>query len=181
MNFIQTVVTIFGITATISGLGSTVYAQSPQIEQTQTSARRQKAEPTPNPSKEGNRRQKERKLGRAAFSPFLTDGLFSPCCTSFPTQQEIAPVKISQLDSTVDLDLLANTVGKFLQDDSYQTQSEMEINMTASGLSLTFLVDIDTITQSPNKFRSEITFLPSFQSSETIKYTVVGDGEEVWI
>ena len=170
MNFIQTIVTIFGVTATISGIGSTVAAQSPQIEQAQTR--------TPI--------QKPGFLGKNADISLLSSGetrflgILNQLPSS-PTQQEIAPATISQLDSTVDLTLLANTVRNFLTSETYQTQSAMEINMTASGLSLTFLVEIDTITQSPDKFRSEITFLPSFQSPETIKYTVVADGEQVWI
>ncbi|NER94460.1 MAG: hypothetical protein F6J86_11570 [Symploca sp. SIO1B1] len=132
MNFLQTVVTIFGVTATISGVCSTVYAQLPQIEQAQT---------------------------------------------SYPLKQET----VSQLEEKLDLSLLANTVTNFLRSESYQTQSEMEISMTAPGLSLKYLVEIETFTQAPDKFRSEITFLPSFESSTPVNYTVVADGSQIWI
>lgn len=91
-----------------------------------------------------------------------------------------APETNSQLSNQPDLDLLAKTVAKFLKSDRYQTESELQLTTKSSGTTVTFHVQIKTIAQSPQQFRSEITFgTPG--SSEGKQYLVISNGKQVWI
>lgn len=81
---------------------------------------------------------------------------------------------------SLDVDLLAKTVSNFVRSDRYQTESDVQIKGTTSGASYTFYVQINTITQFPNKFRSEIAFAQP-NSSAGPKYLVVSDGNQVTV
>lgn len=91
-----------------------------------------------------------------------------------------APEPNNQLSNQPDLTLLAKTVANFLKSDRYQTESELQLRGTSSGTTVTSSAQVKTIAQSPQQFRSEITFgTPG--SSEGRRYLVISNGKQVWI
>lgn len=114
---------------------------------------------------------------------FLVDAQLSqPAQTQLapPINNKTSPEINNQLSDKPDLQLLAKIITNFVKSDRYQTQSEMQITGTAPGLAFTSSVQIQTIVQSPRKFRSEIAFTQPGRST-TIKYLVVSNGNQVWI
>lgn len=91
-----------------------------------------------------------------------------------------APEANSPLSNQPDLDLLAKTVANFVKSERYQTESELQLNATSSGTTLKSSAQVKTLAQSPQQFRSEITFgTPG--SSGGRQYIVVSNGKQVWI
>jgi outer membrane lipoprotein-sorting protein len=91
-----------------------------------------------------------------------------------------SPEADSQLSNQPDLDLLGKTLTNFLKSDRYQTESELLFTARSSGTTVTFPVKIKTLAQSPQQFRSEITFgTPG--TSRGKQYLVVSNGKQVWI
>ena len=91
-----------------------------------------------------------------------------------------APEANSQLSNQPDLALLAKTVANFVKSERYQTESELQLTAKSSGTTVTVPVQIKTLAQSPQQFRSEITFGPP-GSSDRRQYIVVSNGKQVWI
>jgi outer membrane lipoprotein-sorting protein len=91
-----------------------------------------------------------------------------------------SPEPNSQLSNQPDLTLLAKTVANFLRSDRYQTESELHLSGTSSGTTVTSAAQVKTLAQSPQQFRSEITFgTPG--SSGGRRYLVISNGKQVWI
>ncbi|HEY9610022.1 hypothetical protein [Allocoleopsis sp.] len=91
-----------------------------------------------------------------------------------------APEANSQLSNQPDLALLAKTVANFVKSERYQTESELQLNATSSGTTVRSSAQVKTLAQSPQQFRSEITFgTPG--SSGGRRYLVVSNGKQVWI
>jgi outer membrane lipoprotein-sorting protein len=91
-----------------------------------------------------------------------------------------APEANSPLSNQPDLALLAKTVANFVKSERYQTESEVQLNATSSGTAVRSSAQVKTLAQSPQQFRSEITFGAS-GSSGGRKYLVVSNGKQVWI
>ena len=91
-----------------------------------------------------------------------------------------APEANSQLSNQPDLALLAKTVTNFVKSERYQTESELQLNATSSGTTVRSSAQVKTVAQSPQQFRSEITFGTS-GSSGGRRYLVVSNGKQVWI
>src|ERR671932_118652 len=91
-----------------------------------------------------------------------------------------APEANSQLSNQPDLALLAKTVTNFVKSERYQTESELQLNATSSGTTVRSSAQVKTLAQSPQQFRSEITFGTS-GSSGGRRYLVVSNGKQVWI
>lgn len=78
-----------------------------------------------------------------------------------------------------ELDLLSKAVTNFFRTQSYETESEMQFNITGNKVNVTYSWDVKTIVKSPNLFRSEIV-LPDFETEELKKYIIVSNGQQVW-
>jgi outer membrane lipoprotein-sorting protein len=91
-----------------------------------------------------------------------------------------APEANSQLSNQPDLVLLAKTVANFIKSERYQTESELQLSGTSSGTTVMSSAQVKTLAQSPQQFRSEITF-GTAGSSGGRKYLVVSNGKQVWI
>jgi outer membrane lipoprotein-sorting protein len=98
----------------------------------------------------------------------------SPPPQSQPTAPTATPLKAS------DLSLLTRAVGKFWQTDVAETESQMEIDSyDAKGTNKAF-VSVKTIAKVGKKFRSEL-IIDRVNQKTKIKYTIVSNGEKVWI
>ncbi|NES83741.1 MAG: tetratricopeptide repeat protein [Moorea sp. SIO2B7] len=73
---------------------------------------------------------------------------------------------------------LAKTVNNLFSSDRHQTESEMQITIAEPDKALIFNLQVKTIIQSPNLFRSEIILLESGEPVQ--KFILVSDGEKVW-
>lgn len=93
---------------------------------------------------------------------------------------ETAPETNSQGSNRPNLNLLAKTVVNFYKSDRYQTESEVQLNATTPGTTVASTVQVKTIAQSANQFRSEIAFT-QVGSSEGKRFLIVSNGERVWI
>ena len=91
-----------------------------------------------------------------------------------------SPEPNSQLSNQPDLTLLAKTVANFLKSDRYQTESELQLTGTSSGTTVTSSAQVKTLAQSPQQFRSEITFGTPGRSGVR-RYLVISNGKQVWI
>lgn len=98
---------------------------------------------------------------------------------SQPAAISKAPTLLSQLNSKLDLPLLAKSSAVFVQSDRYRTESEIRVRATSGGTDVTSLAKVTTLAQSPNQFRAEITF-PSDTGTE-VKSIVISDGKQVWM
>lgn len=91
-----------------------------------------------------------------------------------------APEANTQLSNQPDLALLTKTVINFLKSERYQTESELQLSGSSSGTTFMSSVQVKTLAQSPQQFRSEINFgTPG--SSGGRKFIIVSNGENVWI
>lgn len=90
-----------------------------------------------------------------------------------------APTLLSQLNSKLDLSLLAKSSAVFVQSDRYRTESEIRVKATSGGTNVSSVAKVTTLVQSPNQFHAEITF-PSGTGTE-VKSTVISDGKQVWM
>jgi len=90
-----------------------------------------------------------------------------------------SPTLLSQLNSKLDLPLLAKASAVFVQGDRYQTDSEIRVKATSGGTDVTSFAKVTTLVQSPNQFRAEISF-PSDNATE-VKSIVISNGKQVWM
>jgi outer membrane lipoprotein-sorting protein len=98
----------------------------------------------------------------------------TPVPQSQPNSPTATPLKAS------DLSLLTRAVGKFWQTDIAETESQMEIDSYDEKGKNKAFVSVKTIAKVGKKFRSELTIDRVNQKSK-IKYTIVSNGEKVWI
>ena len=103
----------------------------------------------------------------------------TPQTISQATPSQPPPANNPPVNNRPDLTLLAKSMIKFLQNDSYETESQMQLNAVSQGTSVTLSVQVKTIAQTPNKFRSDIAFLP-LSGLTTNSYTIVTDGQQLW-
>ena len=106
-----------------------------------------------------------------------------PTTTPIPTPTPSAVPSGSPAATTVDLKLLSKAIGIFWQ--GSRSQSESQLVMTIQGKTTnTKLVTINatskTIAQTGDKFRSELTVSKAGSLSK-LTYTVVGNGQTVWV
>jgi outer membrane lipoprotein-sorting protein len=90
------------------------------------------------------------------------------------------PLIISQATEQLDVSLLIKAFTGFLQSDRYQTESEIKFKVGTKGAEIGLELKTNTLSQSGNKFRSEITFSDSKGGSK-LANLVVSDGKQVWI
>lgn len=91
----------------------------------------------------------------------------------------MSPTLLSQLNSKLNLPLLAKATAAFVQSDRYRTESEMRVKASSGGTDVTSVAKVTTLVQVPYKFRAEITF-PSDTGKE-VKSIVISDGKRVWM
>ena len=89
------------------------------------------------------------------------------------------PTLLSQLNSKLNLPLLAKATAAFVQSDRYRTESEMRVKASSGGTDVTSVAKVTTLVQVPYQFRAEITF-PSDTGKE-VKSIVISDGKRVWM
>lgn len=94
--------------------------------------------------------------------------------------QTPSPHQISQATDP-DLPLLAQVIKKFLENSSYETNSEIRVNSIAGNTTVRTSVNVKTIAQHPNQFRSEITFTKPNQPGTKIITLVISNGKQVWL
>jgi outer membrane lipoprotein-sorting protein len=117
----------------------------------------------------------------AALLPaFPKIGSRYPAVLDSTARSPLVPRMVSQLDSKVDLALLAKASAAFLQSDRYQTESEIQVQATSGGTEVTSNAKAITTVQSPSQFRSEITFAQP-KATAKIGSTVISDGKQVWM
>lgn len=97
-----------------------------------------------------------------------------------PLRPTNLPKLLSQIGDNIDLSLLAKASAAFLQSDRYRTESEIQVKATSNSTSLTSTAKVNTLVQSPNQFRAEITF-PDSKNPNQPDSIVVSDGKQVWI
>ncbi|PSB32179.1 hypothetical protein [Stenomitos frigidus] len=93
---------------------------------------------------------------------------------SLPTQ------RLSQVGNSPNLSLLAKVIVGFLKGDDYQTQSKMHVNAVIGTSTVTADAQIQTTSQFPNKFRTEISFAKPGEPTQ-VKTLIVSDGTRVWV
>jgi outer membrane lipoprotein-sorting protein len=71
-------------------------------------------------------------------------------------------------------------VKRFLESASYETQSLVQLNGVTGSTTVQTAVNVKTVMQHPNRFRSEITFAKPEQPSATITTLIVSNGQQVW-
>ena len=91
----------------------------------------------------------------------------------------MSPTLLSQLNSKLNLPLLAKATAAFVQSDRYRTESEMRVKASSGGTDVTSVAKVTTLVQVPYQFRAEITF-PSDTGKE-VKSIVISDGKRVWM
>lgn len=96
-----------------------------------------------------------------------------------PAKATPAPTLLSQLNSKLNLPLLAKATAAFVQSDRYRTESEMRVKASSGGTDVTSVAKVTTLVQVPYLFRAEITF-PSDTGKE-VKSIVISDGKRVWM
>ncbi len=89
------------------------------------------------------------------------------------------PTLLSQLNSKLNLSLLAKATAAFVQSDRYRTESEIRVKASSGSTDVTSLATVTTLVQAPNQFRAEIAF-PS-DSGKEVKSIVISDGKQVWM
>jgi outer membrane lipoprotein-sorting protein len=97
-----------------------------------------------------------------------------------PTPQSQSTSPTSTPLKATDLPLLKRAIGKFWQTDRAETESQMEIDSSGEKGKSKYFVSVKTIAQIGRKFHSELTIDRVGQKSK-IKYTIVSDGEKVWV
>jgi outer membrane lipoprotein-sorting protein len=113
-----------------------------------------------------------------ALSPAAAQSLQQP--VTLPLQQSNLAQNTQPTSTRPNLTLFAKASANFFQSDRYQTESQMQVKGGASGSTFMMETQIKSIVQSPDKFRSEITFAAAGSQSQQKSY-VISDGKQVWI
>lgn len=90
------------------------------------------------------------------------------------------PIITSQATEKLDVSLLVKAITAFLQSDRYQTQSEINFKVGTKGVDVGLKLKTNTLAQSGNKFRSEISILDSTEATKPGNL-VVSNGKQVWV
>lgn len=98
-----------------------------------------------------------------------------------PPSSLLAPHLLLSQANQPDLRLLAKVFKRFLESETYQTESDIQINSVAGNTTVQTSVNIKTIAHHPNKFRSEITFANPGKTGTTVNALVISDGIQVWL
>lgn len=118
-------------------------------------------------------------LGMTASIWGLLPGL-SGQLSSAETSLEIADLgKETNTGNQPNLTLLARTVANFFRGDRAETESALEIKGTSPSLIFQVYLQVNTIVQSPQRFRSEIVFRDP-GGAVGHRYLVISDGDRVW-
>jgi outer membrane lipoprotein-sorting protein len=98
-----------------------------------------------------------------------------PTLPSQPASPTSTPIKAT------DLPLLKRAIGKILQTDRAETESQIEINSSdEKGKKSKYFISVKTIAQVGGKFHSELTINRVGEKS-IIKYNIISNGTKIWI
>jgi outer membrane lipoprotein-sorting protein len=106
--------------------------------------------------------------------------LFTVATSAIAMPFQPASLRVSQA-TTPDLPLLARVIQKFLENSSYETNSEIRVNSIVGSTTVQTAVNVKTLAQHPNQFRSEITFAKPDQPGTKITTLIVSNGKQVWL
>lgn len=106
--------------------------------------------------------------------------LFTLTTSAIAIPPKTSSLQVSQATAP-NLPLLAQVIKKFLENSSYETNSEVRVNSIAGNTTVKTSVNVKTIAQHPNQFRSEITFTKPNQPGTKITTLIISNGKQVWL
>ena len=118
------------------------------------------------------------RVSQLARSPLPSH--YPPTSLPIPSPSTPFPILRSQANQGNDLALLAKVIRLFLKDDIYQTESDIQVNIESGNTTVQSSAKVTTISQFPNKFRSEISFTKPGEKT-SITTLVISDGRQVWL
>lgn len=115
------------------------------------------------------------------LSTFLVSLLVQPAWSQSysPPLTPVAQPFVHPAKQKVDYGLLVRAMRQFLANDRYLLKSELTLKAKTPGADLVSVAQIQTISEEPNRFRTQITFME--QTGELGReYLLVSDGQQVW-
>ncbi len=101
----------------------------------------------------------------------------SPTPTPTPT---VSPTPTSPSLTETQLNLLSKAAGRFWQNNRYETTSKMLLTGTFGGMEIKTEVQVKTIAETGNKYRSDITFRRE-DGKIGPRYQLISNGSQAWI
>ncbi|UJB70366.1 hypothetical protein HRE53_04430 [Acaryochloris sp. 'Moss Beach'] len=113
------------------------------------------------------------------LSAFMVGLLVQPAWSQAQRLTPIAQPFVHPAEKKMDYGLLVRAMRQFLANDRYLLKSELTLKAKTPGADLVSVAQIQTISEEPNRFRTQITFME--QTGEVGReYLLVSNGQQVW-
>lgn len=94
--------------------------------------------------------------------------------------QATQSVRVARASQTEEAAVLVASLAKFMQGDRYQTESQLEILGTGSGLEFNLQTRLRVLTEHPDRFRAEI-YTEDSNGRTNLETLILANGDRVWI